>query len=224
MLKPTTAHTITIWVIEDEPGYRTTLKDLLDNVSGMNCAFAFEDCESVLDMLSTYEGRARPWNQPDVLMLDINLPGLNGIEGIGALKTHLTGTRIVMLTINDDAETIYAAFQAGASGYLFKNSSVDQIIDAIRQAALGGLLMPAPVADKVLRFFQQAPSGEDPGLTEREKEVLREMAKGYSQKEIATRLFISPHTVNAHVRNIYEKIHVRCAAEAVAVAIRKKWI
>jgi DNA-binding NarL/FixJ family response regulator len=129
-----------------------------------------------------------------------------------------------MLTIRDDAETIYAALRAGASGYLIKNDQVDQIVAAIREAAQGGTLMPAPVARKVLGFFQQQESKPDYGLTEREMEVLQEMTEGYVQKEIADRLFISPSTVNTHIQHIYEKLHVHSGIEAVAKALRERLV
>ena len=146
---------------------------------------------------------------------------MNGIEAISSLKALLPTTSIVMLTISDDADTILSAFQAGASGYLFKSVSLDHISNAIKQASEGGLLMPSIVAEKVLDILRGTHNkGKDSELTARELEVLGEMAEGFSQKEIADRLFIGAATVNTHIQNIYKKLHVRCAPAAVAKAIR----
>lgn len=216
---------ITVWIVEDDGEFRKTLTFLLDNTSGMACGHVFGSCEEALDLLDEFSGRARPWDLPDVLLLDINLPGLSGLEGIGRLKTLLPGTGIVMLTIRDDADTIYEAFRAGASGYLLKNAGVDQIISAVREAHQGGTLMPAPVARKVLAFFQQQGAAvPDYGLTDREKDVLREMTEGRAQKEIADRLYVSPSTVNSHIQHIYEKLHVHSGIEAVAKALRERLV
>lgn len=222
MLTGMNTSSITVWIVEDRADYRETVSHLLNHVSGMACPMAFEDCESALELLDAHAGRVRPWTLPDVLLLDVNLPGMSGLDGISALKTRLPRTHIVMLTIRDDKEAIHRSLQAGASGYLFKNTSLDHIIEAVRQAANGGLLMPASVAEKVLHFFQSsgAVPQDDFGMTPREIEVLREMADGYTQKEIADRLFIAPSTVNTHLQHIYEKLHVRCGPEAVAKAIR----
>lgn len=209
-----------VWLVEDDPGYRTSISFLLGHTSGLSCPEAFGDCETALDLLDAYADRAKPFALPNVLLLDINLPGLNGLDAIEAFKQRLPKTQVVMLTIRDDPDTIYTAFAAGASGYLFKNANVDEIIEAVRQAARGGMLMPAPVASKVLSLFQQTPAPDDFGLSEREREVLAEMAEGYTQKEIAARLFVSPNTVNTHIQHIYAKLHVHCAPEAVAKAIR----
>lgn len=223
MAPHTNRPTITVWVIEDDLQYRQTLAYLLDHTSDLRCGQTFEACEEALDLLDAYEGRAKPEWWPDVVLLDVNLPGLSGIEGLGRLKAHLPKTQILMLTIRDDADTIYEALRAGASGYLVKNAGVDQIIAAVREASQGGTLMTAPVARKVLSFFQQQTAmPPDYGLTEREKDVLREMTEGRTQKEIADKLFISPHTVNTHIQHIYKKLHVHSGVEAVAKAIRER--
>ena len=211
---------ITVWIIEDDTHYRESLHSVLDQTAGLQCTWAFMDCESAL----AHAKVAKTNDIPNVILLDINLPGLSGIEGIGQLKAYLPQASIVMLTILDTADTIYDALRAGASGYLLKNASLCQIIDAIRAANQGGTLMPAQVASKVLGFFTMAGAKIDYGLTEREKEVLREMGAGYSQKEIAARLFVSPYTVNTHIQHIYEKLHVHSGIEAVAKAIRERLI
>ena len=214
---------INVWIIEDDAPYSQTLTYLLNHTSDMQCQHAFERCEEALHLLKRYEGSVRSWTKPDVLLLDINLPGVSGIQGIGRLKALLPRTQIVMLTIRDDAETIYQALRAGASGYLIKDAGVDEIIAAVRQAFRGGVLMPAPVARQVFGFFQER-SSTNYGLTEREKEVLYEMSQGYTQKEIAIRLFVTPHTINTHIQHIYAKLHVHSGIEAVAKALREDLI
>ncbi|MEM8557062.1 MAG: response regulator transcription factor [Bacteroidota bacterium] len=210
---------IRVWLVEDEEDYRETLRLLLDHTDGLEATQAFGSVEAALAWLDVGARTA-----PEVMLLDVNLPGMDGIEGVGALKTRLPATRIVMLTIRDDADTIYNALGAGASGYLVKNANVDQIIAGVKQAYEGGMLMPAPVARKVAAFFQDRRTPADYGLTEREREVLSEMVQGYSQKEIATRLFVSRHTVNTHVQHIYEKLHVHSGIAAVAKAVRERLV
>ena len=211
---------ISAWIVEDETKYRETICTVLEHTAGLRCAEAFPDCEAALDWL-----KIAPADQaPDVILLDINLPGLSGIEGIGRMKALVPQTHIIMLTILDAAETIYDAFRAGASGYLLKNTPLDGITAAVREAAQGGMLMPADVADKVQHFFKQMGPKIDYSLSKRGKEVLREMAEGYTQKEIATRLFVAPNTINTHVQHIYEKLHVHSNVGAVAKALRERLI
>ena len=142
---------ITVWIVEDDEHYKITLTKALKNTSDIQCKRTFWDCETALKWLK----KGGDWTPPDVILLDINLPGLSGIEGIGHLKAHLPEANIVMLTIIDSTETIYDALRAGASGYLLKSAPFDQITDAIREASQGGTLMPAEVAQKVLGFFTQ---------------------------------------------------------------------
>ena len=213
---------ITVWIIEDAKDYRETISYVLDNTSGIQCTQQFPDCEAALGLL---ENRL-DWEPPHVILLDINLPGMSGLEGIGQLKNHMPDANIVMLTIREEANTIYDALRAGASGYLRKEASLDQIVTAVREAAQGGTLMPADVASKVLSFFRQPEmeTNTDYGLTVREKEVLHEMAEGYLQKEIADHLNLSPYTINSHVQHIYEKLHVHSNVEAVAKALKERLI
>lgn len=208
---------VSVWIIEDNQQYGSTLCQLLSNTSGIHCKQLFESCEQAITYLEKDADEAAP----DVILLDINLPGINGIDGIGAIKTILPTSRIVMLTIMDNAEAIYGAFRAGASGYLLKNTKYDRIIDAVREAYLGGTLMPAEVAGKVLGFFQEKKK-TDYKLTRREKEILGKMADGHSQRAIADALFLSPYTVNTHVQHIYEKLHVHSSVQAVAKAFRER--
>ena len=157
--------------------------------------------------------------------MDINLPRLDGIACTARIKAQWPDVPVLMLTIRDDADTIFEAFRAGASGYLLKNAPIEKIIAAIREALEGGMLMPAPVARKVMGFFEaKAPAAPSYGLSEREREVLEQMVAGCTQKEISARLYISPSTVNNHIQRIYQKLHVHSSSAAVAKALRERLI
>ena len=211
---------IGVWVVEDDTQYRDTLILLLGHVSGLHCAEVFYAYEEVQARLS----KNTSWEPPDIILMDIGLPGINGIDGISDLKTYLPEVPIMMLTINDSADMIFAALRAGASGYLLKSAPLDEIVAAIREACRGGMLMPPAVARKVLSFFSETKPKEDYGLTSRELEVLRVMADGYTQQQIAEKLFLSYHTVDSHLRNIYQKLHVRSGLEAVSKAFKERLI
>ena len=210
----------TVWIVEDDAGYRDAVAATLAPSADVQRVFG--SVEDALAWADAHAGRAPAGGWPDVLLLDVNLPGLTGIEGLGALKARLPGTRIVMLTIRDDADTIYGALGAGASGYLLKDAPADQIAAAVEAARAGGMLMPGPVARRVLARFEQPAPAPDYGLTERERDVLREMVLGHTQKEIAARLFVSVNTVNTHVQHLYEKLHVHNGSAAVAKALRER--
>lgn len=212
---------IRVWLVEDEPTYRSTFSFLVDHTSGMSCPRTFVDGESLLREIEGCTSESLP----DILLMDIHLPGMDGIDCTARLRVLAPRIRIVVLTIYDDDGVIFEAFRAGACGYLLKNAPLDKILAAIREAFAGGMLMPAPVAQKVLTFFQQSrhPQGNY-DLSEREREVLIQMVEGCSQKEIASALFISPSTVNGHVQHIYEKLQVHSTGAAVSKAIRERII
>jgi DNA-binding NarL/FixJ family response regulator len=215
---------IHVWIIEDDLSFRETMEDLLERTADLALGQSFGAVEEALGWIDDAEAQDEAWTRPDVLLLDINLPGMTGIDGIGDIKARLPETGVIMLTIRDEAASIFEAFRAGASGYLLKNSPIDRIIAAIREASTGGMLMPSPVARKVLQFFQQPKPTASYRLTGREQEVLGEMVNGRTQKEIADALFVSPSTVNTHVRHIYKKLHVRSSTEAVAKALRERLV
>lgn len=216
----TSRSTISVWVVEDQASYRDDLVRLLSEVSDLRGAGAFASCEAMLAALDAPEAL----DVPDVALMDIELSGgaIDGIEGVSLLKSRLPQVDVVMLTIHDTAERIFAALRAGASGYLVKPASVDQVVEAVREAHRGGMPMPPPVARKVRRFFTGP--GLDYDLSPREIEILTWMEKGARQKEIARALFLSHHTVDSHLRNIYQKLHVHSGIEAVARAIRERLI
>ena len=206
---------------------------ILDSEPNMACAASFSDYESLEDLI----GNKRGWEPPDLVLMDYNLPGRNGIEGLRRLKDKLPLVPIVILTIEDDENLIFEAFQAGASGYLMKNADLDRLVNVVRETYRGGALMPPKVARKVLKYFTTRDLAEfkseekktdidtgekkDYGLTPREKEILYHMGNGLAHKQIAHELFLSYHTVDSHVRNIYRKLHVSSGIEAVAKAYRE---
>ena len=221
---PPSTSPIQVWIIEDDASFRDTLQVLLERTSGLAFGHGFESVEEMLAWTDAGAAPAQDEDRPDVLLLDVNLPGMTGIQGIGDLKARLPDTQIVMLTIRDESSSIFEAFQQGASGYLLKNAPVDRIVAAVREAHKGGMIMPPAVARTVLGFFQQQAPTRDYGLTDRERDVLREMVNGRTQKEISEALFVSPSTVSTHVQHIYAKLHVHSGTEAVAKAVRERLV
>ncbi len=206
---------VRVWIVEDDIDFRDAFEDVVGPQVSLEGVFG--SVEAAIARLDV-----APEDAPDVMMLDVNLPGLTGIEGLGALKSRAPATFVVMLTIRDDAATISQALGAGASGYVLKGATPDLLLAAIDQASRGGMLMEPAVARAVLSQFEARPPTPDYGLTDRERDVLREMVSGGTQREIADRLFVSPSTVNTHVQHLYEKLHVHSGSAAVAKAIRER--
>lgn len=176
----------------------------------------FATCEDALAALSVA-------NAPDVILMDIGLPGINGLEGIGLIRARSPRTRIIVLTVFEEDEKIFRAICAGASGYLLKASPVEQIANGIREVLAGGASMSASIAGRVLHMFSRfAPARKDYGLTDREREVLQLMVEGLIKKEIADGLELSVHTVDSHLRSIYQKLEVNTRTGAVAKALRER--
>jgi DNA-binding NarL/FixJ family response regulator len=206
---------INVWLIEDDDTYRNAIAGALDQIEGLRCAGAFPDCETTLRQLAAGD-------PPDVVLLDIGLPGMSGLEGIGRFKSLSPTTPIVILTVYEDPGRIFRAICAGASGYLLKTSTLDQIGQALREVVTGGAPLTPQVARAVLDHFARLASPvEDYGLTPREQEALESMVKGLTKKEIAARLALSIHTVDTHLRNIYRKLHVHTRSGAVAKACQR---
>ena len=218
----TLSQRLSVWLVEDNRTFRETMTSALGTAPDLHCARAFPSAEALLDALRAPAAAARP----DVLLLDIHLPGQTGVEALPTIKTLAEETAVVMLTVAEDEALIFEAFRAGASGYLVKEAPVETVLDAVRQAAGGGTLMPPAVAQSVLRFLQEqaAPTASQYVLSDRECEVLRLMSEGLTQRQIAERLFVSPHTVNSHVQNCYVKLHVHSGVAAVAKAVRERLI
>lgn len=196
-------------IVEDNEPLRLIVSGWLEQAEGMTLVGAYEDAERAMSEL--------PAQQPDVVLVDINLPGANGIECVRYLKKHLPAVQFIMVTVYEDAQRIFEALAAGATGYLLKRASRTQLLNAIAEVRRGGSPMSAQIARKVVQSFQrpEAPLQGDV-LSPREGEVLAMLARGLLYKEIADQLDSSVYTVNAHVRRIYEKLHVNSRSQAVA--------
>jgi DNA-binding NarL/FixJ family response regulator len=201
-------------LVEDEPGVRTNLASIIDNAPG------FQTCGIYADGLSALKGISA--NPPDMVLMDINLPGITGTECVKRLKNVLPKLPVLMLTVYDDSDQVFKSLMAGATGYLLKRTPKDKLLAAIDEIMSGGAPMSRQIARSVVQFFQelkQAPAvvqraPEIKSLTDREEQVLEHLSKGYAYKEIADRLNISFETVRTYVRSIYEKLHVHSRTEA----------
>lgn len=207
---PTRPATISVAVVEDDTSIRSILRNWLEEAEGFTCAGVFPDVESALPQI--------PALKPDVAIVDINLPGLSGIECVRQLKARIPGTQFVMLTVYEDSNHIFDALSAGATGYLVKTTSREALIAALKEVHAGGSPMSGNIARKVVQSLQQPRRKLPPseGLSKRENEVLELLAQGYLYKEIADALGIRIDTVNTYIRRIYEKLHVHSRAQAVA--------
>lgn len=211
-----TAAAIQIWLVEDNDAYRSALARVINGSDGLHCPRTFSSCEAALQTLVAE-------SPPQVILLDVGLPGMSGIEGIKHLKTSASTAHVIMLTMFDDHDKVFQSICAGASGYLLKTSPPDKITEGIREVLAGGAPMNPRIAKSVLDMFAKltAPKG-DYGLTVREKEVLELMVRGLTKKEIADRLSLSYHTIDSHLRNIYQKLHVHTRTGAVAKAVEER--
>ena len=210
---------IKVVIFEDNGSLRKSLFQLIDGSDGFKCVGAFEDC---LDILKNIED-----TKPDVVLMDIEMPGINGIEGVRILREKYPDLKILMQTIFEDNEKIFNSILAGASGYILKNTSPTRFLDFIKETYEGGAPMSPSVATKVMKMVvEQSPNAKvnNFNLTEREKEILSCLVKGMSYKLIADACFISIDTVRGHIRNIYEKLHVHSKSEAVATALKRNII
>ena len=201
---------ISVSIVEDDAGVRSTLAKLINSSPGYRCVSQHSSAEDAL--------QAIPEFKPDVALMDINLPGINGVECVRRLKPQLPGTQIIMLTVYQNTEHIFNALAAGATGYLLKQTPPAELLAAIREVNDGGSPMSSHIARKIVQSFQQAapPSVADASLSPREAQVLDLLAKGFLYKEIADKMAVSYATVHTHIRHVYEKLHVRSRTEAVA--------
>jgi DNA-binding NarL/FixJ family response regulator len=203
---------ITVSIVEDDAPAREILAAWISQAEGFRCAGRHGSVEEALTKL--------PAEKPAVVLMDINLPGLSGIEGVRRLKPQLPGTQFVMLTVYEDADHIFDALTAGASGYLLKQTPRVELLDSLQEVYGGGSPMTGNIARKVVQAFQRPAAGpagaSSENLSPREREVLELLARGYLYKEIMEALKISRPTVNTHIRRIYEKLHVRSRSQAVA--------
>lgn len=205
---------ISVSIVEDNEKLRGTLARVLNRAEGFRCVSQYGSAEEALKDL--------PNVRPNVVLMDINLPGINGVECVRQLKKILPEVQIMMLTVYEDTENIFDALTAGASGYLLKRTSGPELLDAIREVNRGGSPMTAHIARKVVQSFQKnAPAQPAENLSEREQQVLDLLSQGLMYKEIADKLQISYETVHTYIRRIYEKLRVRTRTEAVAKFLRQ---
>ena len=210
----TTPSRITIWLIEDSRSFRNTVARVLKQAGGMECQRLFASATEALSALAQEKA-------PNVILLDIDLPGMSGLDAISRIKSAAPDTEIVMLTVSDDPDKVARALCTGASGYLLKSASMDRIAEAIREVVVGGAPMTPRVARMVLDLLPRSTSARknEHGLTVREREVLELMTCGLAKKEMAERMSLSFHTIDTHIRNIYAKLHVHTRSGAVAKAM-----
>ncbi len=211
---------ITVSIVEDDVRVRGTLARLIDHSEGFSCVSQHPSAENALEEL--------PQAKPAVVLMDINLPGMSGVDCVRKLKGLLPETQIVMLTVYEDTDLIFSALSAGATGYLLKQTQPSELLESIREVHNGGSPMTGHIARKVVQLFQKPGErgGDTESLSPREQEVLEYLAKGYLYKEISGSLKISYDTVHTYIRRIYEKLHVHSRTEAVAKHLgegRRSW-
>lgn len=208
---------IDVIIIEDNELLRDSLQEAINKSSNIDCKNVFSSGEAALDFIEKEE------LVPDIILLDIGLPGMNGIELIPELRKFTPSSKIIIITVHDDNENVFNAICAGASGYLLKDLSADKIVASINEVMNGGAPMNIHIAKKVLNMFRdQNVKSNGYSLSEREKEILKLLIEGLSKKQIAEKIFLSHHTVDSHLRNIYAKLEVHSRSSAITKAIKEK--
>ncbi len=209
---------IRVVIYDDNKQRRDSLEALIYLTENMECTGSFPDCSNVLEDIKN--------SKPNVVLMDIEMPNVDGISGVKIIKINFPGVRIIMQTVFEDEEKIFASLQAGAEGYILKNASAEKITQSIEEVYQGGAYMTPSVALRVTKFFSQAndktTSLPDYKLTIKEMEVLKLLSEGNSYKMVADNMGISYFTVNSHVKKVYEKLHVHSLGEAVSLALKNK--
>jgi len=205
---------IKVAIVDDDEGIRTSLASLIRRSSSLRLAGDYADAEMALKEI--------PRHPPDVVLMDINLPGMKGYDCVRQLKAALPAVQFLMLTVYEDSDSLFNSLKAGASGYLLKRTASARLVEAIRDVHSGGAPMTPQLARRVVQFFSKPASGDlsVSRLTPGEKEFLDQLANGYAYKEIADRMKISIDTVRSYVRTVYEKLHVHSRTEAVVKYLR----
>jgi DNA-binding NarL/FixJ family response regulator len=205
---------VKVSIVEDNDRVRESLTSLINGARGLRCAGAHRSAEAAIKLI--------PEEKPDVVLMDIHLPRLSGIDCVRKLKSLAPASLVLMLTAYEDDDLIFQALKAGANGYLVKQTPPAELLAAIKEVHEGGAPMSSNIARRVIQSFHQTGSNEGPTetLSPREREILDLLAKGYMNKEIADTLSIAFQTVHTHVRSIYSKLHVRSRTEAVAIYLR----
>jgi len=206
---------VSIVIFEDNARLRESLTILLVGVEGYSVAGGYDNCVQAAAVIDQH--------RPDIVIMDIGMPEVDGIEGLRIIKEKYPETCIIMHTVLEDEDKLFECLCGGANGYILKNTSFVHLLEAIDNVLHGGAPLSPSIAKKVLQSFQQTGQGRlEYHLTEREKEVLKQLVKGFSYKMIAGNCHISVDTVRGHIRNIYSKLHVNCGREAVAKALRDR--
>lgn len=203
-------------ICEDNNDYRESLVAFLDEDNDLVCCGSFANAENILDIIKTCA--------PDAVLMDIDMPGKNGIEALKEIKQFSPATEVIMLTIFEDHENVFEAVCAGASGYLLKNTTPEIISKSIKEVIKGGAAMTPVIARKTLQFFQKPLKNNAFKLTAQEQQVLKFLVEGLSYKMIAAKMDVVIDTIRYHIKKIYDKLHVHSAPEAVAKAIRDKLV
>lgn len=215
MFKPILQLMIKVAIVEDNNALRQSLCNLLNQTEGMKCVVSLNNLLNIVSEINK--------SKPDIIIMDIGLPHISGIEGVRTVKENFKTIEILMFTVFEDDDKIFEALKAGASGYLLKKSAPEEITEAIRSIYYGGSPMSASIARKVISSFQNTlpRQKEEFMLTARENEILNSLVDGLSYKKLADKYFISISTVRTHIRHIYEKLHVNSKAQAVAKVLKK---
>jgi len=213
-----TPRPIAVAVIEDHREFRDYLTALISGSEGFACIGGFRSVEEALPQIST--------RAPDVILLDIGLPGMNGIQGIRLFKSRYPEILLLTLTVHDDDERIFDALCAGASGYLLKKTQPAQLVASVKEAASGGAPMSPEVARRVIKLFREIrpPERAEYNLTPHEVRILKLLVEGHNYRTAANKLGVAPTTINFHLQNIYQKLQVHSKTEAVAKALRNRLI
>jgi DNA-binding NarL/FixJ family response regulator len=205
-----------ILIYEDNPSLRESLNTLLTISQSYTVLGAFDECSKVSEQVELYK--------PEVILMDIDLPGISGIDGVKQVRKINKEVQIIMLTVFDDNTHVYDALYAGANGYLLKKYISDKLVNAIEDVLQGGAPMSPSIARMVISHMHESNTGKDYQLTAREKEILQSLSKGNSFKLIAAEYGISLETVRTHIKHIYDKLHVQSQIEAVSKAITERLI
>ncbi len=207
---------IKIVIYDDNEPRRKSLEALISLSGDMEFAGSFNDCSNVVAEMEQL--------MPSIVLMDIEMPNVNGIKGVRLIKEHYPHIKIVMQTVFEDEEKIFAALQAGAEGYILKNAPAEKIIQSIIEVSNGGAFMTPSVALRVMKYFNNTPvaTNSEMNLTTKEKEVLKNLTDGQSYKMVADKMGISYFTVNSHIKKIYEKLQVHSIGEAISFAMKNK--
>lgn len=217
---------IKIAIVDDKQPNRATLRERITRTGEIEVLFSAANGQEFLECMKNAKGEVLP----QCVIMDIDMPVMNGIEAVSKASEIYPGTRFLMLTVFDDDDKIFDAIRAGAVGYFLKDEKIENIIQGVKDVLeMGGSPMSPRIARKALNLLMNAkvevnkPEADDSNLSEREKEILKLMVEGHDYKAVAEKLFISPHTVRKHIANIYEKLHVTSKVQAVRLAMKKKW-